>query len=138
MNKATLALIFGVFIIGMFSLALAANENGTNKELRQNEKLESNMTYGKCVSEAAKVQKTCYATAKTAREGCRAEIKAQNVTKNESKTGLKACDQTYKTGKGQCQKDSKGAKTECKKIKHNALDSVGAVFRVSGNPRVED
>jgi predicted nucleic acid-binding protein len=125
MNKTTLTLILGVFVIGMFSLALGVAQDAAQKEARQTIKAEGNNTFGNCVSDGAVLKNTCYETVKTAKETCKMDAKAQNA----SRTVIKGCDQTYKKDKKQCKTVFKSSKNECKKIKHNFFEGAKASFK---------
>lgn len=125
MNKKILAVILGIFVIGMFSLALAKTEEVGQKEARQTIEPQGNNTFGNCVSDAAAVKNTCYQTVKAERATCKSD--AQNQT--EPKPALKNCLNTYKKDLKQCKMDFKSDKNECKKIKHNVFESMGAAFK---------
>ena len=136
MNKITLAIIFGVFIVGMFSLAIAVVQDEdkvknakTLGNIMGNKTLGkgtvNNTAFGQCVSEAAVVKNTCYRTVKDTRTTCMAD--AKNST--DSKTASTTCRNTFKTDLKQCKMDFKSKKTECQKIKHNFIGSAKAAFK---------
>ena len=79
-----------------------------------------NMTYGQCVSAAAIVKNTCYATVKQAQTDCKAAANAD----------AKQCKATYKKDTAECKKTFKATKkNECAKIKHNFLETLGSAFK---------
>ena len=127
MNKTIMAVFFGLFLVGMFSLAFAVvqDENKVRAAKTLGDGTGNDMTYGNCVSEKAALKNTCYSTIKDARASCRAT--AQNST--ESTPALKVCRDTFKKDLKQCKMDFKQAKNECKKIKHNFIESAGSAFK---------
>lgn len=125
MNKTILTIFFGLFLVGMFSLALGVAQDATQKEARQTIKAEGNATFGQCVSDAAILKNACYDTVKTTKETCK--VNAQNQT--EPRIATKACNSDYKNEIKQCKTDFKSGKQECKKIKHNFFESAKAAFK---------
>jgi hypothetical protein len=78
----------------------------------------ANMTFGRCVSEAAKLRNDCYKSAVTQAKTC---ITGAAKDKNASKQ----CKQTAKDGANQCKnifKDTK--KTQCGQIKARFLERL--------------
>ncbi|HYD03784.1 MAG TPA: hypothetical protein VEC16_05810 [Alphaproteobacteria bacterium] len=94
-------------------MASALAENETNSTKAQ--------TFGTCVADAAYAKNDCFTEAKA--QG----LECKNAAGD--KEALKLCAQTYKQDKKECKMEFKQAKMECKKLKHNALDAVGAAFR---------
>ena len=143
MNKAIILLFAIVFAS---ALVFAANENaqgihepGTgleNESLKEANQgtglgLENgtgngfgvlNMTFGKCVSGAAKVRNDCYRSmnnqTKTCSESANKERNAMNQCKNTSKEGIRACKAAFKETK----------KTECGKIKASFMEKLRYAF----------
>ena len=116
-------LLIAVFILAMsfvFAASIKADDNQSGDETTttSNAGGVANMTYGKCVSEAAKLRTDCYKSAATQTETC---ITGAAKDKNASKQ----CGQTAKDGKGQCKtvfKETK--KTTCGQIKANFMERL--------------
>jgi hypothetical protein len=119
--KKTILLIF-VFILAM-SFVFAAkivddNDSGDNITTIPRAGGVANMTYGHCVSEAAKLRTDCYKSAATQTKTC-----VTDAAKD--KNASKQCKQTAKDGKNQCKtafKDTK--KAQCSQIKARFLERL--------------
>lgn len=112
MNKTMITVFFGVFLVGVVSLAMAVTDESGENVARTLGTAE-NMTVGQCVAAAAAVKNTCFDTVKDTRATCK--VDAKNVT--EPKPALKACTTTFKKDLKQCKMDFKADKKECKALK---------------------
>lgn len=120
-------IVLSVFLIAVLSFVVAAkdSEDAPKLIMARNAIMDKNMTFGNCVSDAAVIKHSCYATVKDACDVCKAT--ASNQT--EPKPALKECKTTYKKDKKQCKMGFKSAKKECGKIKHSFMDSVRVMFK---------
>jgi hypothetical protein len=119
-----IVLVFASFLV--FASAAEQGKNRTGNETDKETTGVKNMTYGQCVSEAAKVKNTCYSGIKTIYQQCKDNAKNQT----DSKTASKQCNADYKKSMAQCKSDFKGTKKqECAKIKHNFLETMGSMFK---------
>lgn len=118
--------IAGLFLIAMLSFALAAKGGESNlsnlevknnvSEVLQEAKEVKNVTFGACVSDAAKQKNDCYALAKESRSSC--------LNNSVDKATTKKCKTAYDGEIKQCKGAFKGVKNECKKIKHSFWESA--------------
>ena len=90
------------------------NQSGDKTNKTSNAGGVANMTYGHCVSEAAKLRSDCYRSSATQSKTCIA-----NATKD--KNASNQCKQTAKDGKGLCQ-------TAFKEAKKSACGQIKAMF----------
>lgn len=139
MQNTIAVLIAGVFLMAMLSFAIAANEreNETGKgfgslvknitnETERHEAVQAlknatNVTFGECISEAAKQRNSCYAASEDARKNC-------TDVASTDKAAKKQCQAANKEGRNSCKTLFKSSKDECKSIRHNAWDSIKAAF----------
>lgn len=87
---------------------------------------ETNMTYGACVEENAKLKNTCFENRNTILEICK-----KNINENSSLAQNRSdrCNSNYKTGLDTCKTTFKEAKTQCSKMKHSFIDSIRYFFK---------
>ncbi len=113
MNKTILATILGIFVIGMFSLVIAAADDSAADKAKPLSVNNTNMTVGQCVAAAAAVKNTCFATVKDARTTCRTDA----LNQTEPKPALKTCAATFKKDLKQCKLDFRADKKDCRVLK---------------------
>lgn len=124
-KKPILFLVLGAFLV--FGVAFAAAQGVAEKKdvgLNADTAVaaQGNVTYGSCVSDAAKVKNDCYASVKTQRASC--------VNGTEDKTVAKQCVKDYTSGKKLCKVDFKKAKKDsCGKIKAGFLERARYAFK---------
>lgn len=113
--------VFVAFML-VAAFSFVAAKAGDNETEVTADKAVKNMTYGACVSDAAKIKNDCYGTVKAALANCTAPAEITYADK-------KACKVTYKKDKKQCKTDFKSTKkTECGKIKATFMEKLRYSF----------
>jgi len=102
-------------VLLVFSIAFVLADNETEDSENNETSKQKNMTFGLCVSEAAKIRQTCYAETKNASLECAKTAKA-NTDKQQGKEQGKQCSSTYKAEKKDCKNSFKAAKKTCIQI----------------------
>ena len=112
-----------VFILAMsfvFAASINSDDNQSGNETNKTSHAGgvANMTYGHCVSEAAKLRSDCYKTSATQSKTC---VTGAAKDRNASSQ----CKQTAKDGKGLCQSAFKETKkSTCGQIKAMFLEKL--------------
>lgn len=128
MNKSVLLMIA---IVLASALVFADDANGSPENKADNITAKGfgalNMTYGSCVSEAAKIRNVCYEAAKEQAKSCAAAANGSDGRKD--KAMMSQCKSTSKDGSNQCKKAFKATKKdECGKIKASFMEKLRYVF----------
>ena len=103
----------------VFAASKVVNDNKSGDETKvSNAGGVANMTYGRCVSEAAKLRNDCYKSSATQSKTCITGAAKDKNTSNQ-------CRQTAKDGKGQCKLSFKETKkTACGQIKAMFMEKL--------------
>lgn len=102
--KTIMPIMLGIFLVLSIGFVLAEKPADAGSA-PDNANVTKNMTFGQCVTEAAKIKNTCFGNALTNRENC------ANNSDNPAKT--KQCRNDYKKEKKQCKAEFKSAKKTC-------------------------
>lgn len=118
-------LLMAFFIVATFSFVLAAKTENESESAgtpmlisAQDNASVKNMTYGTCVSAAAKIKNECYASTKVTLKNCTA------TDANASKGKNVQCKTDYKSTMNNCKMLFKSSKKDCAKIKHNFFETA--------------
>ncbi len=130
MNKElSAAIILALFLLFIFIISLApiadAQRGRQIEAFDEGVNAGQNVTFGQCVSGAASIKNTCFATAMTKYNSCLATAKA--LTEGKKAAG-KTCLNDYKNEKSLCKTAFKSAKKECRKIKHGFFEGLRYAF----------
>lgn len=119
-----LAMAISLVLVIMLPFASAQGTEVTDdaavvtEDAATNESAAPKVTFGTCVSEAAKLKNMCYASEKDKAATCKSADKKS-----------KECRKVYKVSKKQCKMAFKAAKKECRKLKHNFIDEAKVAFK---------
>ena len=113
-----------VFLAAAFVIA-DDNSSGNNTPSVISVHNDSNMTFGKCVSEAAKIRQVCYQEDKNISKQCVITAKS-----GKDKPKAKQCILDYKETKKNCKLDFKEAKKVCiQTYKPKFLEKIRFIFK---------
>lgn len=117
------SLFLALMVLGLFSVSALQHEPNRRMALErmQNRTNSTNMTYGLCVSEFAKLKNDCYAENRNVYLNC--SVDARNSTENVTGRNNE-CRLVYRAGKNECKSEFKSDKMECKRFRKNFADKM--------------